>query len=92
VWAKIAGQNVHIMLDIGATGNFIDPHYIKVSWLTLWNKAPYVLGGLGKNNIGIVSKETEILEVIIQGQWFKEKFDIISMDTYNVVLGTPWFK
>jgi hypothetical protein len=56
---------MHIMLNIGAIGNFIDPYYIKVSWLILQNKAPYILGGLGKNNMGIVLKETEILEVII---------------------------
>jgi hypothetical protein len=53
------------MLDIGTIRNFINLYYIKVSWLTLQNKVPYILGGLGKNNIEIVSKEIEILKVII---------------------------
>jgi hypothetical protein len=53
------GQSIHILLDTGAMGNFINTKYIRVKEITLRNKKkPYTLGTLDNSDIGNIIKET----------------------------------
>jgi hypothetical protein len=83
------------MVDLGATGNYMNLGFIKKLGLLGKVKAvPELIAGLNGENLGtlsIMTKSGTILMVML-GHIEHLNFNIVPTGWYDVVLGIPWLK
>jgi hypothetical protein len=83
------------MVDLGATGNYMNPGFMKKLGLLGKAKAvPELITGLNRENLGtllIITKSGTVLMVVL-GHLKYLNFNIILMGWYDVVLGILWLK
>jgi hypothetical protein len=83
------------MVNSGATGNYMNPGFIKKLGLLGKAKAvPEPITGLNRENLGtlsITTKSGTVLMVVL-GHIERLNFNIIPTGRYDVVLGIPWLK
>jgi hypothetical protein len=86
------------MVDLGATGNFIDTQTAAENgFRTLVRRTPYQLllvdGDAIGSNKGMVTHQTEPLTMkILRGHTEEIQFDLVTMGTHAVILGMPWLR
>jgi hypothetical protein len=83
------------MVDSGATGNYMNPGFMKKLGLLGKAKAvPEPITGLNGENLGTLSITTKsgTVPMVVLGHIKHLNFDIIPTGRYNVVLGIPWLK
>jgi RNase H-like domain found in reverse transcriptase/Reverse transcriptase (RNA-dependent DNA polymerase)/Integrase zinc binding domain/Chromo (CHRromatin Organisation MOdifier) domain/gag-polyprotein putative aspartyl protease len=96
--AQIEGQRMRVMIDSGATGNFMDKDKAAQCGIQLKRKKdPYDLYTLDGSTLGSdggqVTLETKVLTMkILKGHTEDIQFDITTMGTHAVVLGMPWLQ
>ncbi|MGH2639282.1 MAG: retropepsin-like aspartic protease [Rhabdochlamydiaceae bacterium] len=96
--AKIQKRYIRIMIDSGATGNFITEKVATAcGFLIQRKKDPYPLmvvdGEPISSNNGMVTHETVAMEmVMLQGHREMMQFDIINMGNHACILGVPWLR
>ncbi|KID83641.1 pol polyprotein [Metarhizium guizhouense ARSEF 977] len=93
--AEVMGHRVRILVDSGAMGNYISPRVVNRYQLPWKHKeAPYELtdieGKLFAYNDGIIDRETDHLEVQIQGHAEIIQLDVMDVSEHDLVLGYPW--
>jgi hypothetical protein len=83
------------MVDLGATGNYMNLGFMKKLGLLGKAKAvPELIAGLNGENLGtlsIMTKSGTVLMVVL-GHIKCLNFDIVPTGQYDVVLGIPWLK
>jgi hypothetical protein len=83
------------MVDLGATGNYMHPEFMKKLGLLGKTKVvPKPITGLNRENLGtlaITTKSGPVLMVVL-GHVKHLNFDIILIGWYDVVLGIPWLR
>lgn len=87
---KFQGHRCKILLDCGATGNFMSQDYvdkIKVETKTRKNKMTVKFAD---GNHQDVSRHTEALSFKIKDFTDKERFNIVDLKNYDMILGLPW--
>jgi hypothetical protein len=83
------------MVDLGATGNYMHPEFIKKLGLLGKIKAvPKPIAGLNRENLGTLTIMTESgpVPMVVLGYVERLNFNIILMGRYDVVLGIPWLR
>ena len=96
VTAKINGVDLQVMIDTGATSNFISRRAIKKAGLRPGRKeSVYRLnlidGQKSRPNGGIINEEVLQVEMSISGHRENVSFDVFDMAGHDVVLGNAWF-
>ncbi len=89
---KIDGQRTIVIIDSGASGNFISEALVRlVGLLTRRKKDLYDLRMADGSTLlkGSVDKETTSLLFIIQRHYKEMSFDVIGIATYHIILGMP---
>jgi len=90
---RVEGQETTALIDTGADGDFISENFVKRNGLRQKRKAnPYSLNTIDeipyRNRI---TRETEPLEIEIEGRTMKVKFDIAPISK-DVILGDDWLR
>lgn len=85
------------MIDSGATGNFFDTNVAsKRGLLTRRKREAYGLSVIDGEQIGtnkgLVTHETEMLDMETEGYSEKIRFDLVAIGTHTVILGMPWLR
>ena len=89
---KINGRGAVVMIDSGATGNFISEMLVRVWNLpTVGKKEPYQLqmADGSESLLGDVNRETIPLDVAIQRHHEEMTFNMTRMANHHIVLGIP---
>ena len=84
-----------ILLDTGATSNFIDQNYCIQNEIPLVTKeSPSKIETIDGRPLasGLVIQETLPILVSIGSHIEKVTFDVISLKHYPIILGMPWFR
>jgi hypothetical protein len=84
-----------VIVDLGATGNYINLGFMKKLGLLGKAKAvPELIIGLNRENLGTLSITTKsgTILIVVLGHIEHLNFDIILTGWYDVVLGIPWLK
>lgn len=93
--ADILGSKVQIMIDSGATGNFMDPK-IKEGLQILGRKKPTSVPLTGLNGEKLseegITEETGWLPMIIDKHFEMINFDVAKLGRDDVILGIPWLR
>jgi hypothetical protein len=92
--AKIANHSATTLLDLGATGNFMDPRFQKKTGILGKLKAkPTLIRGLsGKEIETILEIKSRPLPITIQDHTKNINFDVTPLGEYNIILGVPWLQ
>lgn len=95
--ATIMGHEATVWIDTGATANYISPDFVNSTQVPCKMKhAPIELyNAEGKKfsyNNGIIDKETDHLEVTIQGQTASLQFDLLPISKFDAILGLTWLQ
>jgi RNase H-like domain found in reverse transcriptase/Reverse transcriptase (RNA-dependent DNA polymerase)/Integrase zinc binding domain/Chromo (CHRromatin Organisation MOdifier) domain/Retrotransposon gag protein/Zinc knuckle/Retroviral aspartyl protease len=91
--ALIGKNAITVMIDSGSHGNYIDTTWAKNATIPWTPKEyPYKITTIdgGKIGSGNVTAETEPVKMTIQGHTETIKFDLLSMEGHDMVLGIPW--
>jgi hypothetical protein len=78
------------MVDLGATGNYMNLGFMKkLGLLGKAKAAPELITGLNRENLGTLSIMTELgtVPIVMLGHLKQLNFDIILTGQYDVVLG-----
>lgn len=94
---EIAGEKLRAEIDTGAANNFISHKVVNQLQLPWGRKEdPYPVVNCEGNplayNDGIVSKRTYPLQATYAGKTMRIGFDIIDLDSSDILLGRPWLK
>ena len=87
--------NAQILLDTGATSNFMDKAFCEQHNIPLLlKKSPRRIETIDGRPLrsGLVTHETEMINVMIDSHSEETSFDVISLKHYPIILGMPWFK
>jgi hypothetical protein len=96
--ANLKGYAIKVMIDTGATGNFISPRVVRQLNLGTQVKAKsYTLAVVNGKPIdgeqGIVDVETDVMFFEMPGGHLeKMSFDITNIGRHDAILGTPWMR
>jgi hypothetical protein len=95
--AQYNGKKITVMLDSGATGNFISEKLVRLRKLPIRNKnEPYSISnadnGDNSYNNGWVTEETQKQPLLIGTHLEDISFDITDIGNHDIILGRPWFK
>jgi hypothetical protein len=93
--ARILSQPTQVMVDSGATGNYMNPGFMKkLGLLGITKAVPEPIAGLNGENLGTLSITTEsgTVPMVVLGHFEHINFDIVPTGRYDVVLGIPWLK
>lgn len=95
--ATIMGHEATVWIDTGATANYISPDFVNSTQVPCKMKTTPVelYNAEGKKfsyNNGVLDKETDHLEVTIQGQTASLQFDLLPINKFDAILGLTWLK
>jgi predicted aspartyl protease len=93
--ANILNQSAEVMIDSGATGNFMNPAFMgKLGILGKTKAVPEPIAGLNGENLGTLAITTESgpVPMVVLGHFERLNFNVIPTGRYNVVLGIPWLR
>lgn len=94
IWTNLAFQKTQVMIDSGASGNFISPRYCQqnnVEKKEKKNVSPII--GLNGERLGPgITHETGRLPMIVGNHFETINFDITNLGEYDVVIGIPWLR
>jgi transposase InsO family protein len=93
--ACILGQSTAVMVDSGATGNYMHPRFKdQLKILGIKKAQPEPILGLNGENLGthLLTNESGPVTMIVMGHIEQINFDIVPLGRYDVVLGIPWLR
>jgi predicted aspartyl protease len=93
--ARILNQLAKVMVDLGATGNFMHLEFMKkLGLLGKAKAAPQPITDLNGENLGTltITTKSETVPMVVLGHIKWLNFDIIPTGRYDVVLGIPWLR
>ncbi|KAF3778102.1 hypothetical protein EJ110_NYTH44207 [Nymphaea thermarum] len=90
VFGRINGKNVLILLDNGATKNFLTEEAAKRCNISLKSSHPQTIIVGGGLRLKCLS-EGKNMEVVIKKKSFKVDFLVIPLNGIDLILGMPWF-
>ena len=92
VFWEIGGVKAHCLIDSSCEGVMISPEFIravKIKTFALEKPIGIQLAVTGSKSIINYGTNTTIK---INGKELKEYFDVVNIDYYNAILGTPFLK
>ena len=90
----ILGQSAKVMVDSGATGNYMDPRFKEQLGILGIEKArPEPISGLNGENLGgHLTVESGFVPMAVASHLERMNFDVTPLGQYDVVLGIPWLR
>ncbi len=97
VTAKINGQEARIMIDSGATGNFLAQSFARkhrLPWVKKIESVPLQNfdGTPVSTNGGRMDRETAALQLRVGLHQEEIRMDLTDIPGYDAILGKPWMK
>jgi hypothetical protein len=94
---KIRGKKIKVMLDSGATGNYISPSTVGRLNIPITSIVPYTLqlvdGTNTNHNEGVVDRATIPFKLSSPDRHKANvQFDISDIGDHEAILGMPWFR
>lgn len=83
------------MIDLGATGNFINLAFIrKLGILGKIKVVPEPITDLNRENLGtlLIMTKSGLVLIVVLGYIKHLNFNIMPMGRYDMVLGIPWLR
>ena len=92
--AHILSQPTKVMIDSGATGNYMSPNFkARLGLLGIEKAQPEPISGLNGENLGShLSEESGLVHMAVLGHKEQINFNVTPLGQYNVVLGIPWLR
>ena len=92
--ACILSQPTKVMIDSGATGNYMNPDFkAHLGLLGIKKAQPEPISGLNGENLGShLSEESGLVHMAVLGYQEQINFNVTPLGQYNVVLGIPWLR
>ncbi|GKV53537.1 hypothetical protein SLEP1_g60058 [Rubroshorea leprosula] len=90
---KINGKKTAVLIDSGASRNFMSYRYMIQNHITTTRKPQeesYSPTGPGGDKFSRVDKETVPVSMVLQQHYEDLVFDVFSMASHDIVLGYPW--
>jgi hypothetical protein len=94
---KIRGKKIKVMLNSGATRNYISPSTVGKLNIPITSIVPYTLqlvdGTNANHNEGVVDRATVPSKLSSpDGHKANVQFDISDIGDHEAILGMPWFR
>ena len=92
--ARILSQPTKVMIDSGATGNYMSPDFkAHLGLLGIEKAQPEPISGLNSENLGShLSEELGLVYMAVLGHQEQINFNVTPLGQYDVVLGIPWLR
>jgi hypothetical protein len=93
--ARAEGKLVFIMIDSGATGNFISPECMdRLRLRGVQKEEPKPISGLSGEELGpqILTVESGVITLVVKGRQNELSLDVFPLGQYDIVLGIPWLE
>ena len=92
--ARILGQLTKVMVDSGATGNFMNPRFQQeLGILGIEKPEARPIAGLNGENLGThIKTESGYVHMAVMGHNERINFNMTPLGQYDVVLGIPWLR
>ena len=92
VFWEIGGTKTHCLIDSGCEGIMLSPNFIRVA-----NIEPFLLDKPIGIQLAVTGSKSVIdyggnVTIKYEGRELKEHFDIINIDYYDAILGTPFLR
>ena len=87
---KVYGTKCRILMDSGATGNFISRNLVKKLGLKTRKKHENLTVKYADGNSEECSDYLQSIPFKIQNYNDREHFDVISLKNYDMIVGLPW--
>ena len=87
-------QPVKVMIDSGATENYMNPRFQQQLGILGVEKAqPEPISGLnGESLEGHLTVESGFVSMAVMGHREQINFDVTSLEQYDMMLGIPWLR
>lgn len=89
LWGSIAGRKVLILVDSGATSNFISKELVQELQLPVKSTAPYTVE-IGTGELVTNKGVCKAVPLLVQGVQFHQNFFLMELGGTEVVLGMDW--
>jgi hypothetical protein len=93
---KLRGRDIKVMIDSGATGNFMSPKTLARINIPIRSIGAYLLQTVDGTNVnhneGIINKATIPSKLRTDGHTSEVQFDIAPIGDTEAILGMPWIK
>ena len=91
---RVLSQSAKVMIDLGTTGNYINPIFKEqLKILGIKKAMPEPISGLNNENLGgHLIDELGFVPIAVMGHLESINFDIIPLEQYNMVLGILWLR
>ena len=86
----IAGKPAQILIDSGASQNFIDQDFVKKYRLKTFKTSSQTTVNMANGEPLTCGGKTKDLELKIQDYKVKASFNILALGKYDAILGKPW--
>ena len=92
--ANMLRQPTKVMVDSGATGNFMDPRFQqKLGILGIKKLEAWPIAGLNGENLGAhIKTKSGYISMAVMGHNKQINFNMTPLGWYDVVLGIPWLR
>ena len=91
---RVLSQSAKVMIDLGTTGNYINPIFKEqLKILGIKKAMPEPISGLNSENLGghLIDK-LGFVPMAVMGHLESINFDVTPLGQYNVVLGILWLR
>ena len=91
---QVLNQSAKVMIDSGATGNYMNPTFKeRLKILGIKKATPEPISGLNGENLGShLTDESGFVPMAVMGHLESINFDVTPLGQYDVVLGIPWLR
>ena len=92
--AHILSQPTKVMIDSGATGNYMSPNFkTHLGLFRIKKTQPEPISELNSEDLGShLSEESGLVHMAVLGHKEQINFNMTPLGQYNVVLGIPWLR
>ncbi|CEL08608.1 hypothetical protein ASPCAL11756 [Aspergillus calidoustus] len=93
--ARAQGKPVFVMIDSGATGNFISPRCMdRLRLRGVQKEEPKPISGLSGEELGpqMLTVESGVITLVVKGRQIELSLDVFPLGQYDIVLGIPWLE
>ena len=91
---RVLSQSAKVMIDSGATGNYMNPTFKEqLKILGIKKATPEPISGLNSEDLGgHLTDESGFVPMAVMGHLESINFNVTPLGQYNVVLGILWLR
>ena len=91
---QVLNQSAKVMIDSGATGNYMNPIFKEqLKILGIKKAAPEPISGLNSEDLGgHLTDKLGFVPMAVMGHLESINFNMTPLGQYNMILGIPWLR